>query len=274
MGKLCWRSVAHGSAPWAAVLAGVLSARLLFGWGMEGHRLVLRIADGMLTPAARMEVAQLLPPGESLTALASWADDVRFARKETEPWHYIDIPIGSTGLDMKRDCPLEGCLVSKIIEFRRQWRDPTASSARRREALLFLVHFVGDLHQPLHCANHDDKGGNDVPVVFFGEAMKLHALWDHGLLDHMPAEDRILAVILPMLTNERVAEWSRGTVEQWADESFHLAQKVVYGALPPAGPGEPIQLGEAYQRTAEPIVRNQIAKAGVRLAAILNESPR
>jgi hypothetical protein len=258
----------------AAVLAWVLSARLLFGWGMEGHRLVIRIADGMLTPAARTEVERTLAPGESLVALASWADEVRASRKETEPWHFIDIPITSNGLDRKRDCPAAGCVISKIADFRKQWTDPAVRSASRREALLFLAHFVGDLHQPLHCANRDDRGGNDVKVVFFGETTNLHALWDVGLLNHMPQEDQLHSIISSTLTPERIAAWSRGTVEEWANESFHLAQKVVYGDLPVAASGEPIRLGEAYQRVAEPVVSDQIAKAGVRLAAILNESTR
>ena len=252
----------------------VLSARLLFGWGTEGHRLVVRIAEEMLTSPAHAAVSRVLAPGESLAALASWADDVRPLRKETEPWHFVDIPISSAGLDMKRDCSPQGCVISKISEFRKRWRDPAASQANRREALLFLVHFVGDLHQPLHCANNNDKGGNEVPVLFLGETTNLHRLWDVVLLKHMPDEDRLLQIIAPMLTAERTAEWSRGTVEDWAEESFHLAQNVVYLALPPAGAGGAVSLGEAYQRLAEPIVRDQIAKAGVRLAAILNESNR
>jgi len=257
-----------------AVLATLLGARLLFGWGIEGHRLVVRIANGMLTPAARAEIAHTLAPGESLEALASWADDIRASRKETEPWHYIDIPIHTSGLDMKRDCPATGCVVSKIGEFRNEWRDPRVPPAQRREALLFLIHFVGDLHQPLHCADNHDKGGNEIRVEPFGQATNLHAVWDYGLLNRMPPEDQLLAAILPMLTQQHVEQWSRGTVEDWAGESFRAAQNVVYGALPRAAPGEALRLGDAYQRTAEPVVRNQIAKAGVRLAAILNEGAR
>ena len=255
-----------------AVLAMVLGVRLLFGWGIEGHRLVVRIAEGRLTPAARAEVARVLAPGESLDALASWADQVRPSRPETETWHYIDIPITSAGLDMKRDCPRAGCVISKIAEFRKQWWDPAAASATRREALLFLVHFVGDMHQPLHCANHDDKGGNEVPVMFLGATTNLHLLWDNGLLDHMPSEDQLLQTISRMLTPKRAAEWSHGTVEEWCGESFQVAQRVVYGDLPPVAAGQLVYVGEAYQKAAEPIVRDQIAKAGVRLAAILNES--
>jgi len=257
-----------------AVVALVLSARLLFGWGTEGHRLVVRIAGGMLTPAAQIEIARLLAPGESLAALASWADDVRPERKETEPWHFINIPINGAGLNMKRDCPPQGCIISKIAEFRAQWRDPAASLTERREALLFLIHFLGDLHQPLHCADHHDRGGNDVPVLFFGEATNLHLLWDVELLQHMPAEDQLLQSMMALLTSERVGQWSRGSVEDWAGESFHLAQNAVYGTLPASAHGEPILLGKPYQRAAEPIVREQIAKAGVRLAAILNQSAR
>ena len=239
-----------------------------FAWGPEGHRLVARMAQEMLTAEAADRIQVTLQPGENIGALASWADEVRNTRKETEPWHFIDIPIDSSGLNMQRDCPAAGCVLSKISEFRRQWRDPNLSSAARREALLFLVHFVGDMHQPLHCANNHDRGGNDVTVKFRDTSMNLHHLWDSALLDHMPPEDQLFVSLSHEITRDQKEDWARGAVEDWAGESFDLARKVVYGDLPPAR-----RVDEMYEQIADPVIERQLEKAAVRLAAILNEAP-
>jgi S1/P1 Nuclease len=241
-----------------------------FGWGDEGHRLIVRIAEGLLTPAATAQVKATLMPGESLEDLASWADQIRSSRPETYNWHFVDIPLGSNGLDMQRDCPQGDCIIQKIADFRTAWRDPHASASARREALLFLVHFAGDLHQPLHCANNDDRGGNDVPVSFEGAQTNLHALWDSGLLRDMPGEDHLFATLNAAITRDQVTTWSKGTVEQWAGESFQAAQTTVYGLLPVVAKDQTVQLGEWYEQMAEPLLEQQLEKAGVRLAAILN----
>jgi hypothetical protein len=257
----------------AAILL-LLTPRAGFTWGAEGHRLVVRIAATLLTASTRAGVAATLAPGESLPALASWADDVRNDRKETQPWHYVDIPLHSSGLDMQRDCPAGDCVIGKIEQFRKLWRDPTITPGARREALLFLIHFVGDLHQPLHCEDHGDQGGNQVKVQFLGEDTQLHSVWDAGILQHMPAEEELLPRLLQAVTPQHIAEWSRGTAGQWAGESFRLAQQVAYGLLPPAGRDGVIRLGASYEQAAVPVVEMQLEKAGVRLAAILNQSAR
>jgi len=255
-----------------ALLLIALGCRSAFAWGPEGHRLVVRIAETMFSPAVRAQVQSILAPGEALSALASWADQIRRTHREMEPWHFVDVPLGSAGLDRQRDCPEADCIVAKIADFERIWRDPAANPAKRREALLFVVHFVGDLHEPLHCADNDDKGGNEVAVRFLGETTNLHALWDSGLLSHMPQEDVLFHTLSQVITPARIAEWSSGTVDQWCTESFHVAETTVYGLLPRGRPHARLILGESYRRTAEPVVELQIEKAGVRLAAILNES--
>jgi nuclease S1 len=252
------------------IAAVACSAPPGFGWGEEGHRLVVRIAEGLLTPAAQAQVKATLMPGESLEDLASWADEIRQSRPETYNWHFVDIPLDSSGLDMTRDCPQGDCVIQKITDFQKGWQDPAASAASRRDALLFLVHFVGDLHQPLHCENNHDRGGNDVPVSFLGTNTNLHALWDSGLLRTMPGEDHLLTTLNQAITPEQVANWSGGTVEQWAGESFHAAQATVYGPLPAVEKGQAVPLDEWYEQMVEPVLEQQLEKAGVRLAAILN----
>jgi hypothetical protein len=254
-----------------ALLVFVVYAIPGFAWGPEGHRLAARLAENLLTPAAAARVHSTLAPGETITALSSWADEIRKTRKETEPWHFVDIPIDSAGLDMKRDCPQENCIIGKIAEFRKRWRDETLSPAERREALLFLVHFVGDMHQPLHCANNQDRGGNDVTVQFEGARMNLHHLWDSGLLDRMPAEEQLFTTLAHSITPDRQAAWSKGNVEIWAGESSEAARNVVYGDLPRHQPGQIPALGETYEHDADAVVERQLEKAAVRLAAILNE---
>jgi hypothetical protein len=256
------------------VALALIAPGFAFGWGLEGHRLVVRLAETMLTPQARVQVAATLAPDESLSGLASWADDVRSWRKETAPWHYVDIPLHSTGLDMKRDCPMGNCLIGKIKDFREIWRDPAAGHESRREALLFLVHFVGDLHQPLHCEDHDDQGGNKVRVWAWGRETNLHAIWDSGILDHMAEEDSLFWTLSEAETPAHVTEWSGGTVAQWAEESFHLAQGTAYGLLPREQQDGLVSLPESYERAAQPVIELQLEKAGARLAAILNESVR
>jgi hypothetical protein len=243
-----------------------------FAWGPEGHRLVARLAQDRLTPEAAARVQATLRPGESITSLASWADEVRKTRKETEPWHFINVEITGSGLDMQRDCPVAGCVVSKIEQFRHDWRDTGLSAEQRREALLFLVHFVGDMHQPLHCADDHDKGANEVTVDFEGVRMNLHRLWDSGLLDRMPSEDQLFVTLEKSITPAKAAEWFRGGVEAWAEESFEVARRAIYGELPHNDGGAMPVLGDAYARAAEPVIEVQLEKAAARLAALLNEA--
>jgi hypothetical protein len=254
----------------AAALVLFTSFVPALAWGPEGHRLVARLAEANLTPEAREQIRALLLRDQTLPSIASWADQVRNSRKETEPWHYVDIPISRPHLDMKRDCPKGNCIIGVIEEFRRKLANPSATVADRREALLFLVHFVGDLHQPLHCSDDGDKGGNDVQVAFIGNRTNLHRLWDSGLLYRMPPEDELYAKLSKAVTPETIAAWSRGSVEDWAEEGHQIAKKAIYSRLPGVPKTEPAPLGEAYERLAVPIVEEQIEKAGGRLAFMLN----
>jgi hypothetical protein len=220
-----------------------------------------------------------------MASVSSWADRVRNSRPETGPWHYIDIPIDKRHLDMNRDCAKGDCVVAKIEELRAVLKDPAAPQEKRREALMFIIHFVGDMHQPLHCSNNNDHGGNDVRVVFNDRPGKLHGLWDGLLLSQMGTED----ALFPRLTAEAERhrkKWAKGTVEQWADQIHKSAQKVVYGKLPktakalpaanaafPNPPlAAPVAITPAYERAADPLIATELEKAGVRLAAVLNST--
>jgi hypothetical protein len=253
-----------------AVIAGCLPT---FAWGPEGHSLVARIAEAQLTPVARARVAAILGPDSTMASIASWADQVRQARAPTAPWHYIDIPIDQPHLDMARDCPKGDCVLAKIEDFRKALNDPAIAPATLREDLMFLIHFTGDMHQPLHCSDNKDKGGNDVHVEFAGRQSNLHSLWDSGLLGRMGTEEQLFGP-LSKESARRARKWSKGTVEDWAEQSHKAAQKMVYGRLPKVAAGATIPIDAAYEKMADPLIREQIEKAGARLAAVLNAALR
>jgi len=243
----------------------------VYGWGPEGHSLVARIADAQLTPAARARVAEILGPGSTMVSISSWADQVRRERSKTAPWHFIDIPIDKAHMDMSRDCAQGDCVVAQILAERDVLRDPSATAVQRREALMFLIHFVGDMHQPLHSSDNKDKGGNTVRVVLFDRPANLHSTWDSGLLNRMPKEEELYPVLLREAQKHR-RKYSKGSVADWAEQSHKLAQKVVYKALPPGPAGTPEPLGADYEKLADPVIREQIEKAGDRLAKLLNDT--
>jgi hypothetical protein len=220
-----------------------------------------------------VRVAAILAPGETLSSVASWADEVRRSRSETAPWHYVDIPIDQPHLDMARDCPKNDCVVAKIADLRKTLLNPATPAGEQREALMFLVHFIGDMHQPLHCADNQDRGGNGVRVVFHERQTSLHSVWDSGLLSRLAPADELF----PALSKEsmrRKKKWRKGTVEQWAEQSHQAAQKVVYGRLPKVAAGTPVPLDDEYEKIADPLIREQIEKAGARLAEVLNKTLR
>jgi hypothetical protein len=252
----------------AAILCGTIPA---LGWGPEGHSLIARIAEAQLTPAVHAKVVEILGPNVSMASVASWGDEIRRSRSETGSWHYVDIPIDQPGLDMARDCPKGDCVIKKIEDFEVTLHDPNTPAVQRREALMFLIHFVGDMHQPLHDSDNKDKGGNDVRVVYKDRNTNLHSLWDSGLLGNMGKEDELFPVYLR--DSERHAKkWDKGSVEDWAEQGHKVAVKVSYGKLPKTEKGTPVTITPEYEAKADPVIRQQIEKAGARLARVLNEA--
>src|SRR5215469_2547710 len=225
--------------PTKVLPAALLAFHLpLLAWGPEGHDLVARIADAQLTPAARTQVAAILGPGVTMASVSSWADSVRRDRPDSGPWHYVDIPIDKKHLDMARDCPKGACVIHAIEDFEAQLRDPNTPPAKRKEALMFLIHFIGDMHQPLHSSDNKDKGGNDTHVVFNGRPGNLHGLWDSGLLGQIGQENDLF----PSWSAESMKhrkKWGRGSVESWAEQAHKDAVKITYGMLPKSADGKP-----------------------------------
>lgn len=304
-------------------LAVCLSSGSAFGWGCEGHQIVALIARAHLTPAASAAVDQLLKqnpidpalnrfckdrPDDSMADSATWADDTKNAEK-TGVWHYVDIPLTvNERTSLAAWCPpigpsvggkdRPGC-VTDAIEY--EWgilRDASRPAAERATALRYVIHFVGDIHQPLHDSDNDDRGGNCTAITFYAEARpaNLHAIWDYKLLERELTNRKLtqsdLATKLDLQFGDRWEAWGEKKPDpvEWAWEGQALAKSVTYGDLMPSIPVETpnpqadcnaerdkvaalrILIGDAYFNQTIPVIDEQLAKAGYRLAAVLNDT--
>jgi len=293
-------------------------------WGCKGHETVAIIAEAHLTPHARAMAFEILeaspidpalsryckePNLDAFADASTWADDERTVKPETAPWHFIDIPVGVTESTMAKYCPPEtGCVTSALAAQLAILRNTQSAPQARADALRYIIHFVGDIHQPLHDATNNDRGGNCLPVTFFGKAPKetnatyesyspnLHSVWDVDIVDQL-ANGRTpqqLAIKLNEKFHAREAAWQSETADfrTWAWEGHRLAGMIVYGKLPAKIALEPplpsletcagdnhvstrlLRLHEdlesPYQDATAPFAEEQLTKAGIRLAALLN----
>jgi hypothetical protein len=259
------------SAPALALL--LLVPAPASGWGALGHRVVARVAQPRLDARAQAGTRALLG-GATLADVSTWADDVRDSRPATKRWHYVNVPRRAAEYETRRDCALraEGdCVVAAIARERRLLADLGTPRRVRIEALRFVIHLVPDAHQPLHCADDGDAGGNRVEVRLLGRPTNLHAAWDGGLLAAAGLREaelvRRLGNWLDGLGSHRRAELAAGSVEDWVDECHAVAVTQVYGRLPPDR-----QLGWAYVRAMRPAIERQLARAAIRLARVLNQA--
>ena len=239
-------------------------------WDATGHAIVAMLAEERLTPNTRAAVAELLE-GQSMAEVSSWPDQVR--NKQTAPWHYVNIEIEETQYVPDRHCPDRQCVIAQIERFRQTLTDPSINSEKRKKALKYLVHFVGDLHQPLHAGQNHDRGGNDVKVEFLGQTVNpftkkpwnLHQVWDNGLLDqYAPVPKQAVAKINLYLKAHPEAEETSGQVIEWAMQSHDQARDHAYRF------GSNQRLDDQYLNQALPVVEAQLARASVRLAHLLN----
>jgi len=260
-----------GSAA-AIMLLLQLAPTAAYAWGRDGHQIVAAIAQSLLTPRVVAQADALLAGagGESFVAVSDWADRIRRERPETGPWHFVDIEVGAGPYDEARDCPRRACVVAKIEDFHAELADTRLDPERRGEALKWLIHLVGDIHQPLHTADHHDRGGNDLRVVIDGIDHSLHGIWDVDLVKLAKGRESDGAYAAEMTGTISAADrsaWSRGSAPDWANEAHAIAERIAYGELTP---GPRPEITPAYKRDAIRAVNLQLERAGVRLAAMLN----
>jgi hypothetical protein len=223
---------------------------------------------------------------------ATWADKLRDsneggARARTRQWHFVDLEIDAPDLD--RACfgrppiragklaslgPAEDCVVDKIEAFAVELKDPTTNPEERLVALKFVLHFVGDLHQPLLASDAHDRGGNDKRVSAKGfKASNLHRFWDTEFVEQLgPDAKTIASDLIGRITEAQARAWSHGTTSDWAVESFQVAKQDAYGRLPEPSKRRGFRLTNDYIAMAADDVAQQLSKAGVRLAMLLNQA--
>jgi hypothetical protein len=314
------------------LVAGALSLLALTApsaraWGCKGHQTVALIAEKHLTPEARQLVQKLLSDspidaklkrwcGNATTDLmvdaSTWPDDVRNERNNG-PWHYIDIPRGKQKGSLDEYCGAQGCVTRAIEEQRAILKDTSADPVKRAEAIRYLIHFVGDMHQPLHATNNADNGGNCVAVKYFHRdplpnpmrperedySPNLHQIWDTEIVerDMEVSNPHRYADELDEKFRTQSAAWEAAGihVDTWAWESHDRAETAVYGAFSQKIAIEPdlklkscsennhmgkrmfdlhLVAADAYQSNAAKSAEEALAEAGVRLAMILNDAAK
>ena len=274
----------------------------VWAWGDEGHEVVALIADHYLQPAVKSKVKSILAgdkthltPITQIDLEATWADKYRDSDRnttkvrynKTRNWHYVDLEI--SGDDLKSACfgrpslkgrlasngPANDCIVDKIDQFIMELKASKTSKTERRYALQFILHFVGDIHQPLHASDDHDRGGNlkIVSATNMGSAGKLHGFWDTQFVTRQAPGEQALAVkLLANITEAERIRWSSGTAADWATESFNIAKEHSYGLLPAPASPDHYTLPDSYVADASAVVAEQLSKAGVRLAFVLNNA--
>lgn len=271
------------------LLALILIPASLQAWGEDGHVIVSKIAESYLKPAAKLGIKDLLDERAiSDPRICVWADLIRsgaiYDRKypNHRTWHYINIELQEREEDYKPE-EQKDHVVGAISQFIKIVKDPQETKENRKEALMFVIHFVGDMHQPLHCSNrNDDRGGNlQLVKSFRGKEeprLNLHSVWDTSMVKadrgDLENEDYAKRLVAEIEEKQREA-WSKGDAKIWAWENHLIGMQEVYlfsdGTLFPDRSEAPVELtDENYIKTKKPIVREQLKKAGVRLAWVLN----
>ncbi|HET8699172.1 MAG TPA: S1/P1 nuclease [Gammaproteobacteria bacterium] len=255
--------------PAIAALACCAAPGVASAFGPDGHRIAGLLAEPRLCAATRAEVAAI-GGGQSLAELGVWADEVRRERRESAPWHYVNIADPAQGAAAAAVAafrhPPEGDALEAIARFRTQLADRSRAAAERLDALRYLVHFVVDVHQPLHVGRADDRGGNDVDVRYGGTVVNLHRFWDTDVIALRGLSPRRYARMLAARVD--AAAGSGGPLE-WVAESLAL-RSTVYDFHGPNG-SQPIVLDASYIARAQHVTDERLVRAGARLATTLNE---
>ena len=267
-------------------LLALLPAIDAMAWGQLGHRLVAQLAEPQLDAQARTEITRLLQdeakpasgekaehapdtePDALLAAIANWADELRSSNpdlgRRSSRWHYVNIADPGCSFDAAVDCRGGDCVVVALERQAAILADPARSDAERRQALKFVVHFVGDVHQPLHAGRGDDRGGNDYQVNWNGKGSNMHSLWDSSLLRSLDLdEDAWLARLQALPASVPASPLPADAPRLWAEQSCRLVDAP--GFYPR---GHVIE--QAYVDAHLPLAEQQLRLAGDRLAAVLN----
>jgi hypothetical protein len=238
-------------------------------WGQLGHRVVGELGDARISGKTRAEIALILGE-ESLAEAATWPDEQKsnpapFWQKEADPFHYVTVPDGKAYADV--GAPEAGDAVSALARFAATVRDRDATQADRALALRFIIHIVGDLHQPLHAGNGADRGGNDLKLRWFGQDTNLHTVWDTRMIEGKGLSYSEYTIWLSrQIGPDQTIAWWTADPAVWVAESTALRDRI-YPAPDETSPS----LGYAYQFEHLPSAELRLQQGGVRLAAYLDQ---
>lgn len=235
----------------------------VFAWGQTGHRVTGEIAQNYLSIEAQAAVTELLGV-EDLAEASTYADEMRsnpseFWRRTASPWHYVNVKAG----EKYSGAPPEGDAVSALERFSKTIKNPEATREAKQLALRFIVHIIGDLHQPFHSGTSEDRGGNLIFVEFFGEQTNIHSVWDTSLVDRQKLSyTEWTKRLVRTLTPEQVESWQQTDPTVWIHESVEFRTTLYPNSK---------RLSWDYQYQSIPIVKQRLQMGGVRIAAYLNE---
>ncbi len=235
-------------------------------WGKTGHRVTGAIAEQYLSDLARAEIEAILGI-ESLAEASHWPDFMKshpdkFWKRTSYPWHWVTVPPGKHYSDV--GAPPEGDAVFALDKFRKVLLDPESALEDRQLALRFIVHLVGDLHQPLHAGNGKDAGGNQFLVTFFGRPRNLHSVWDEGIIDQEQLSyTELTALLLSQMSDEQAEDWYETDPLVWVTESTVIRDQIY-----PDDDARDLAFGYVFDH--RDTVRTRLQQAGVRLATYLN----
>lgn len=246
----------------------ILVAQQAFSWGLLGHRVIAEIAEQHLSKKAKKELRKLIGK-ETLAWWSNWPD---FIRSDTSwnfasSWHYVNIPghlDKEKFMEELKKIPVKS-LYTQIPAMMAEVKDKSLPLEKRKTALNFLVHFIGDLHQPLHVGRPEDLGGNKIVVYWFDQKTNLHTVWDSMLMEHQQYSYTEYAKLLNIAGNEQIEAWRTASLEECFYESYQLAD-MIYDATPNES-----KLSYRYNYQFQKLMEQQLIKGGIRLAAILNE---
>ena len=236
-----------------------------FGWGQTGHRVTGAIAEQYLSPLSQAALMDLLPHG-SLAEASTHADEMRsnpseFWQKTANPWHYVTVPEGKRYVEV--GAPEQGDAFSALSDFTKTLKSETASDDEKRLALRFIVHIIGDLHQPLHAGNGTDRGGNDVKVRFFWQDSNLHRVWDSQMLDQRALSyTEWTSWLTEQITAEDIRNWATTDPNVWIEESVSIRDTIY--------PDDANKMSYDYLYNHLPTAKRRLQMAGIRIAMYLN----
>lgn len=252
------------------ILILIFSSIYSFAWGVTGHRIVAEIAQHHLSRRAEKNIKKLLG-NKNLAYYANWPDfiksDTTGVWKETSAWHYVNINPQKNFQQFKDSLSVQKSpnIYTQIKVLSEKIKDKNVPDSEKKTDLIFLIHLVGDLHQPLHIGRYSDLGGNKINVTYFGKNTNLHSVWDTKLVDDQKYSYTEFTNLLDIKSDDEVKTIQSGTLEDWIYESHKIANSIYYHSPKDS------KLGYEYNYRFEPTLEKQLLYGGLRLAKILND---